>query len=36
MSFNKTWYQLTWFLCQPSTTDDANQGYGSMQRESYF
>jgi len=36
MSFDKTWYQLTLFPLQPSIADDANQGNGSVQRESHF
>ena len=36
MTFDKTGYQLTLFPLQPSTLDDANHGYGSVQRESHF
>ena len=36
MNFDKTGYQLTLFSLQSSTSDDANHGNGSLQRESNF
>jgi len=36
MNFDQTRYQLILFQLQPSTSDDVNQGNGSVQRESQF
>ena len=36
MSFDKNGYQLTLFPLQPSTSDNANHGDGSAQRESHL
>jgi len=36
MNFDKTGIQLTLFPLQPSTSDDANHGKGSVQKESHL